>query len=122
MTTETENNPRFKELQSVGAKVVALPADGKTLDLSTVLDYLAQEEINEVLVETGSTLSGAFVKAGLVDETIIFMAPKLMGHQGLPLFNLPGLDRMDQNLQLEIKDLRQLGEDIRIILTNAADC
>ena len=121
LTTETENNPRFKELQSVGAKVVALPADGETLNLSTVLDYLAQEEINEVLVETGSTLSGAFVKAGLVDETIIFMAPKLMGHQGLPLFNLPGLDRMDQNLQLEIKDLRQLGEDIRIILTNAAD-
>ncbi len=122
LTTETENNPRFKELQSAGAKVVALPAEGKTLDLSTVLDYLAQEEINEVLVETGSTLSGAFVKAGLVDETIIFMAPKLMGHQGLPLFNLPGLDRMDQNLQLEIKDLRQLGEDIRIILANAADC
>jgi len=122
LTCETEDHPRFKELQSVGAKVVTLPADRDTLDLARVLDYLAQEEINEVLVETGSTLSGAFVKAGLIDETIIFMAPKLMGHQGRPLLNLPGLDRMDQNLQLDIKDLRQVGDDIRIILKNAVDC
>jgi len=122
LTCETKDNPRFKELQSPGVRVVTLPADGESLDLVRVLDYLAREEINEVLVETGSTLSGAFVKAGLVDETIIFMAPKLMGHQGRPLFNLPGLDRMDQNLQLEIKDLKQVGDDIRIILKNAVDC
>lgn len=115
LTTEAVTHKRCKILQSLGAKVVSLPADGENLDLSSVLDYLAQEEINEVLVESGATLSGAFVSAGLVDEYIIYMAPKLIGHQGRPLFNLPGLARMDQSLELKLKDLRQVGNDIRII-------
>lgn len=115
LTTEAVTHERCKILQSLGAKVVSLPADGENLDLSSVLDYLAQEEINEVLVESGATLSGAFVRAGLVDEYIIYMAPKLIGHQGRPLFNLPGLTRMDQSLELKLKDLRQVGNDIRIV-------
>ena len=93
------------------------------IDLLALLKYLAQEkECNEVLVESGSTLAGAFVKAGLVDEIILYMAPKLLGHNGLPVFTIPGLERMDDQIALEYSDVSLLGKDCRMrvrVLNNA---
>lgn len=83
-----------------------------TADLHALLQELAQRGCNEVLVEAGSTLAGLFLQKQLVDEIIIYMAPKLMGNSAKPLFNLP-LDTMDQTQNLTVTDVRAVGHDWR---------
>jgi len=83
------------------------------VDLTELVEKLGDRGINELLVETGSELSGAFLRAGLVDELIIYMAPKLMGSDARALFELP-LQKMTESLPLHIKEVRQLGGDLRI--------
>ena len=111
--TSTRDEDLTEALRAAGADVMALNEDG-AVDLVAVMDYLGQQAINEVLVETGATLSGALLQAGLVDELVIYMAPKLMGDGARGLFRLPGLERMDQAIGLEIQDLRAVGADWRI--------
>jgi len=91
-----------------------LPARDGQLDLEAVLDELGRREINEVLFETGAVLAGAVLRAGLIDELIVYMAPHLMGDEARGLFHLPGLSRMDQRIPLEIRDIRAVGRDWRI--------
>ena len=94
---------------------IFLPGEENKIDLHTLLQYLAREkECNEVLIESGSTLAGAFIKAGLVDEIILYMAPKLLGHEGLPLFTLPGLENMEDQISLEYSDVSLLDKDCRM--------
>jgi len=84
------------------------------LDIVTVLTCLAKEyECNEVLLEAGATLSGAFLRNGLVNECIIYQAPLLLGSQARPLFQLP-IEHMQDKVMLNITDQRALGQDWRI--------
>ncbi|MEO5344691.1 MAG: dihydrofolate reductase family protein, partial [Gammaproteobacteria bacterium SHHR-1] len=71
---------------------------------------------NEVWVEAGATLSGALLQAGLVDELILYMAPKLMGDAARGLLHLPGLERMAQCIPLEYADIRRVGRDLRFVI------
>lgn len=88
--------------------------DGKQrINLRKLLRYLADQQCNEVLVETGATLAGQFLQQGLVDELIIYMAPKLLGSSARPLFEMP-LDTMSAQLGLKIADIRAVGQDWRI--------
>jgi len=92
-----------------------VPQTSRGLDLHWLVEHLAAERgVNELLVETGAVLAGAFVEAGLVDELWIYMAPKLMGSEARPLLDLP-FDTMAQAQALKLKDLRQFGDDIRFI-------
>ncbi|MDH5447135.1 MAG: bifunctional diaminohydroxyphosphoribosylaminopyrimidine deaminase/5-amino-6-(5-phosphoribosylamino)uracil reductase RibD [Gammaproteobacteria bacterium] len=102
------------ELEAAGAKVYMMPFCATDVDLESVLDLMGEMEINEVLVETGATLSGAFLSAGLIDELVIYQAPILMGDSARPLFRLPGLDKMEQKFELDITDRRMVGKDMRI--------
>lgn len=87
-------------------------SDGR-IDLHWLLRYLAvSEQINEVLVEAGAQLAGAFVEAQLVDELVVYMAPTLLGSDARPLLQLP-LDKMAQQKRLIMTDLFQLGDDLR---------
>ncbi len=87
---------------------------GKT-DLKALLAYLAAEkECNEVLIEAGSRLAGAFIELGLVDELLVYVAPKLLGHQGHPLLTIHGMDRIKDQIALEFVDVSLLGKDCRI--------
>jgi diaminohydroxyphosphoribosylaminopyrimidine deaminase/5-amino-6-(5-phosphoribosylamino)uracil reductase len=79
-----------------------------------VLAKLGELEVNEVLVEAGPTLTGAFVREGLVDELLIYMAPKLLGPQGRPLFELPLLEDLQQAASFDIIESRQVGSDLRL--------
>lgn len=106
---------KVQALTDLGIAVRSVPTAGQHLDLAKVLELLAQHAINEVLVESGPTLSGAFLQAGLVDEVILYLAPKLLGHEARGLFALPGLEQLSLCPTLRIKDLRQMGEDVRII-------
>lgn len=105
---------RTAELESAGAKVHSMPFCASDVDLESVLDQLGEMEINEVLVETGATLSGGFLQAGLIDELVIYMAPILMGDSARALFHLPGLDSMEQKIELDVTDRRMIGQDMRI--------
>lgn len=83
------------------------------IDLVLALETLADQGINEVLVETGAVLAGAFLQEGLVDEVVVYMAPKLLGSNARPLMQLP-LASMSEAVDLEMVDLRQIGKDIKL--------
>lgn len=109
------NDPgRYSGLQQSGAEVTLVAGAAGQLDLSAVLEQLAEREINEVLLECGPTLAGAFLQAGLVDELIVYLAPHLMGDSARGLFRLPGLERMQERIALEWLDVRQVGSELRI--------
>jgi diaminohydroxyphosphoribosylaminopyrimidine deaminase/5-amino-6-(5-phosphoribosylamino)uracil reductase len=99
-------------LRAAGAELHRLPASASGVDLVPLLALLAEREINEVLVECGPRLAGAFVEEGLVDELIVYMAPTLLGSNARPLLCLP-LETMAQQRRLAVKDLRQVGDDYR---------
>lgn len=87
--------------------------DGR-LDLLDAMEQLADAGINEVLLETGAELAGGFLQAGLVDEIVVYMAPKLLGSSARPLFQLP-LEAMDEAVELELKSVRKVGQDLRLV-------
>ncbi|MCK4833875.1 MAG: bifunctional diaminohydroxyphosphoribosylaminopyrimidine deaminase/5-amino-6-(5-phosphoribosylamino)uracil reductase RibD [Gammaproteobacteria bacterium] len=87
--------------------------DGK-INLQAMMQDLAAKEINLVHVEAGSVLCGALLKNDLVDEIIIYMAPHIMGDDAKGLFHLPELEQMKDRVSLTIKDVRSIGNDIRI--------
>jgi diaminohydroxyphosphoribosylaminopyrimidine deaminase/5-amino-6-(5-phosphoribosylamino)uracil reductase len=104
-------------LENAGAEILHMPAHDDSIDLQAVMDFLGAEQMNEVLLETGATLSGAMLKAGLIDELIIYMAPHLMGNAARGLFNLPWINSMEQKIGLDISDIRPVGKDWRITAT-----
>ena len=81
-----------------------------------MLSQLAQRGVNELQVESGATLSGALMKAGLVDELLLYVAPVLLGEKGRPLF--AGIDpaTMSERLGLRLLETRQMGPDLRLLL------
>jgi len=83
------------------------------IDLSILLRRLADQGCNEVLLETGATLAGAFVGAGLVDEIVVYIAAKLLGSSARPLVDIP-IKTMGAALELAIVDVRAVGPDWRI--------
>jgi diaminohydroxyphosphoribosylaminopyrimidine deaminase/5-amino-6-(5-phosphoribosylamino)uracil reductase len=100
----------FKDLQ-----VERVPRAEGGLDLDAVMQNLTAREINEVLLECGPTLAGAFVAKQLVDEMVLYVAPKLLGDDAAPLIRT-GLGGMRVPPSFEFRDLCQLGDDVRLIL------
>ncbi len=103
-------NPNLSDEQ---AEQLVLKGDDGKVDLRALLQELARRQCNEVLIEAGATLAGAFMQQGLLDELLVYMAPKLMGSQARPLFDLP-LDTMASQLPLSIREIRAVGDDWRI--------
>ncbi|MEH6501016.1 MAG: bifunctional diaminohydroxyphosphoribosylaminopyrimidine deaminase/5-amino-6-(5-phosphoribosylamino)uracil reductase RibD [Pseudoalteromonas distincta] len=97
-----------------GAELLTLPdAAQEHVDLKALLQELAKRGCNEVLVESGASLAGAFLNAGLVDEIVVYMAPRLLGSRARPLLELP-FDNMAEAMQLDVTDMRVVGRDWRI--------
>jgi diaminohydroxyphosphoribosylaminopyrimidine deaminase/5-amino-6-(5-phosphoribosylamino)uracil reductase len=85
------------------------------IDLQALLTQLNDYEINDLWVEAGAVLSGELFKNGLVDQFILYQAPKLMGDLARDLVNLPDFSKMDDVVQLRLQDVTLIGDDIRII-------
>lgn len=99
---------------SFSANWLATPSLQSRVCLESLLREVAEKhQINEVLVEAGPQLAGAFLNAQQVDSIIVYMAAKLMGSQARPLFTLP-LESMQQAIELSIQDVRAIGADWRI--------
>jgi len=112
---QSEQREKALALKAAGADVVFLPALDGHVDLQQLLLELARRECNNVMVEAGAGLAGAFVAEGLLDELVCYWAPKLFGSDARPMFELP-IQTIDAHLALSVKDIRQIGEDIRITL------
>ncbi len=114
VVTACQEEDARERLEAAGASVVVLPNGPDGIDLHGLMDLLGGRGVNEVLVETGATLSGAVLRAGLIDELVVYMAPHLMGNGARGLFALPGLETMADRVELDITDLRAVGRDWRI--------
>jgi diaminohydroxyphosphoribosylaminopyrimidine deaminase / 5-amino-6-(5-phosphoribosylamino)uracil reductase len=114
----SENEDKKNKLTDVGVELVSVEAKKGQEFLQYVLGYLARErEINEVLLETGSILSGEMLQAGFIDELIIYLAPSLLGQDAKGLFQLPMIENMSDRFSLIFSDIRTIGNDIRISAT-----
>lgn len=110
-----EATAAVQALQAAGAELETLPMGPAGLELSALMDRLARRECNEVLVEAGPALAGAFVAAGLADRLVVYLAPTLMGESARGMFALPGLTSLSERLQWRFTDVRRVGEDLRIV-------
>jgi len=109
--TLSADTGRARALVQAGALIERIEARDGRLDLGAVLDALGEAEINDVLVEAGPTLAGAFALAGLVDEYMIYMAPKLIGDAGRGLLQLSGVTALDHAQDLAIDSIEPIGDD-----------
>lgn len=109
--------PDTKIPRGLTAQLAHAPVRAGLFDLAAVLQVLAAREVNTVLVETGATLAGAFVAAGLVDELVLYVAPVLLGAQARPLFGGLHIEAMAERHQLDLIDTRHIGSDLRLTLT-----
>jgi diaminohydroxyphosphoribosylaminopyrimidine deaminase / 5-amino-6-(5-phosphoribosylamino)uracil reductase len=112
--TASEDAERAQALQAAGAHLTCLPDVQGKVDLAAMLRDLAQREINEVHLEAGSKLHASFMRAGLVDELLVYLAPRLLG-PGQGLVALPALQSLDQATALDFISCERIGPDLRIV-------
>ncbi|WP_367114644.1 bifunctional diaminohydroxyphosphoribosylaminopyrimidine deaminase/5-amino-6-(5-phosphoribosylamino)uracil reductase RibD [Aquabacterium sp.] len=107
---------RHQALVDAGRPVLALPADnsGRHVSLPAVLAELMRRHVNELHVEAGAQLNAALIAADLVDEYLIYQAPKLIG-PGRALAELPDLDDLTGAVTLQFHDVQMVGDDLRIL-------
>lgn len=115
--TGSNDAAKIEVLQAVGFEVHTLPLQHNRLDLLSVLKFLGQQQINEILVEAGAILNGALLAENLLDEAIIYMAPSILGDAGRGLFHLPSLQAICDKKTLQWRDLRHVGADLRLTVT-----
>jgi len=113
----TNDADKQATLQALGATLIHLPGIGagsKKVDLAAMLRDLARREVNELHVESGHKLNGSFLREGLVDELLLYLAPQLLG-QGAGLSNLGPLQRLQDGPSLRFASVERIGEDLRIL-------
>ncbi len=115
VATACEDAAKIAALRARNVDVIVVPnAQGK-VDLAALLNQLAQRGINEVHAEAGFKLNGSLLRADLVDELLLYLAPTLLGDAAQGMFNLPELTDVAGRQNLRITDLRRIGDDIRIL-------
>lgn len=110
----TAAHEREAALAQHGVQVTALPGPGQKVDLAAMLDDLGRREVNELHVEAGHKLNGSLIHAGLVDEFLVYLAPKLIG-PGREMAVLPALPHLDKALALDFHNVTQVGPDLRLL-------
>ena len=115
VATAQPPSDRAAQLAERGITVLHLPGSDGKVDLVALMRELARRELNEVLVESGNRLNGALLRAGVVDELIVYLAPHLLGDSARGMFDLGVLTALDQRRELSIHDLCRFGPDLRIL-------
>ena len=110
--------PNASERTDLAGRIeqISVPAPGGRLQLARLAFALAQRGHNEILVEAGATLAGAFIAAGIVDELILYLAPKLLGGQARPALSMPEPTSLDEVAQWSWHSIDRIGDDLRLIL------
>ena len=112
--TATQNIEKQLALEALGASVIALPGPSGKVDLVAMLRDLAQREVNELHVEAGHKLNGSLIREGLVDEFLVYLAPKLLG-QGHGMADFGPLTDVAQAVPLRFVSSDFVGVDLRIV-------
>lgn len=110
-----DDRVRIAALGAARAEVFVQPNAGGKVDLAALMAELARRGINEVHAEAGCKLNGSLLREGLVDELLLYLAPCLIGDDAQGLFNLAALTSLADRRHLAIRDLRQIGGDIRVL-------
>jgi len=116
--TLSQDADKVGALIEAGAEVIQLYPVNERLDLSEVLTELARWQCNEVLIEAGQTLGGAFLQAGLVDELELFYAGSLLGDQGKSMFQFDTPLPFENRAEFRINAVTMIGPDIRVSAVN----
>ena len=115
VATASNDDAKIEAIKARGADVVVAPnAEGK-VDLERLALELGNRGLNEVLVEAGINLHSALLRAGVVDEVLLYLAPALLGDRARGMFDLGALVRMEDTVKLDIQQVRQIGDDLRIL-------
>ncbi|MGZ8903921.1 MAG: RibD family protein, partial [Methylobacter sp.] len=114
--TCSQDQAKQQALQKVGFEIYCLADQNNRLDLHKVMSFLADQQINDVLVEAGSILNGVLLAERLIDEFVVYMSPCILGDQGRGLFHIPGLQAMADKKNLKLVDVRQVGQDLKLTL------
>lgn len=109
------DNAQRLALQDAGVQTLLMPDPEGKVDLAAVVRALGKQQCNEVHVEAGAALSGALVDAGLVNEILLYMAPKFLG-AGAGVLALPEMQHVSQARTWQITEFIQIGQDIRLRL------
>lgn len=109
-----DDSTRIKQLEEAGAEVILQKSVANKLDLHQVIALLNERQINELMIEAGAGVNGAFLEAELIDELLIYMAPQIFGDKARGLFALPAVKSMKDKYSVNISDVRAIGIDWRI--------
>ena len=116
--TLSEDPDRHERLATRGATVIQATEDAAgRIDLTALLQDLAQREINDVHSECGQRLAGALIDQQLADQVVLYLAPHLLGSAARGVFDLGELTAMEQRKTCSMRDVRQIGEDLRLTLS-----
>lgn len=112
----------YERWSSKNVTIIAVPRCSQSgrMDLTALMNQLAARGINMLMVEAGPGLCGALVQAGLVDEIVMYIAPRFLGHAAHGLFTWPALADLGASIPVVIQDIRKVGMDMRIELKLAA--
>lgn len=117
-----ENDAKKRALEERGATVIVLPNSQGKVDLPAMMKDLARREINELHVEAGSKLNGSLVRDGLVDELLVYLAPKLIG-DGRGMLQWGPLATLSHALPLDFTAVDTVGRDVRLVArVTGRDC
>ncbi len=105
---------RARELRARGAEVIEMGDARGKVDLGAAMRELARREMNEILVESGNRLNGALLRAGVVDELLLYLAPQLLGDRGRGMFDLGELTALEQRIDLDVREMRTIGSDLHV--------
>lgn len=118
-STASAENSELLDSENVDLR---LAGSGDRVDLQTVLESLAADyQCNDVLIEAGPTLCGAFFQSKLVDELVVYIAPKLLGSDAKPLLDLVGITQMSAAPEFQIIETQQLDNDVKLVLKPLAN-
>jgi len=117
-TAHPEASAHRTALLARSAEVVDCPGPGGKVDLAALLQDLGQQEINELHIEAGYKLNGSWLREGLVDELLVYLAPTLLG-PGQGLANLPALQNLQDAQHWRFVDSATVGADLRLLLRRA---
>jgi diaminohydroxyphosphoribosylaminopyrimidine deaminase/5-amino-6-(5-phosphoribosylamino)uracil reductase len=110
---------REQALRAAGARVCRLPGEGGKVDLQAMVETLGRMEVNELHVEAGHKLNASMLRAGLVDELLVYLAPTLLG-DGREMAALGRLESLQDAERWAFRDLARVGEDVRLTLRRRA--
>ncbi|AAO27119.1 diaminohydroxyphosphoribosylaminopyrimidine deaminase [Buchnera aphidicola str. Bp (Baizongia pistaciae)] len=98
-------------------KQIILNNKSKKIDLIDLVKMLAKYQINNILIEAGPSLSSSFLKLNIINELIIYIAPKILGNYAKPLFFLENYSNLSDVPQFKFEKITQIGKDLKLILT-----